>query len=61
MATMSEFFNDFCNMPISKGTICNLLEKFAQKAQPAYQLIANKIANQNVVDAMKCFCIRENQ
>ncbi|MBC7556401.1 MAG: transposase [Chryseobacterium sp.] len=46
---MSEFFNDFCNLPISQGTICNLLKKFAQKAQPAYQLIANKIANQNVV------------
>jgi phosphoserine phosphatase len=28
-------------------TICNLLEKFAQKAQPAYDLIANKIINQN--------------
>ena len=46
---MSEFFNDFCNLPISQGTIVNLLEKFAQKAQPAYDLIANKIANQNVV------------
>lgn len=48
-ARMSEFFNDFCNLPISQGTICNLLDKFAQKAQPAYDLIANKITNQNVV------------
>jgi transposase len=46
---MSEFFQDFCNLPISQGTICNLLEKFAQKAQPAYDLIANKIENEKVV------------
>jgi transposase len=39
---MSEFFSDFCNLPISQGTICNLLDKFAQKAQPAYDLIAKK-------------------
>jgi transposase len=46
---MSEFFNDFCNLPISQGTICNLLDKFAQKAQPAYDLIAKKITTQKVV------------
>ena len=46
---MSEFFNDFCSLPISQGTICNLLEKFAKKAQPAYDLIANKITNEYVV------------
>ena len=46
---MSEFFENFCNLPISQGTICNLLDKFAQKAQPAYDLIANKIENEKVV------------
>lgn len=46
---MSEFFKDFCNLPISQGTICNLVEKFAQKAQPAYDLIAKKIENEKVV------------
>lgn len=46
---MSEFFNDFCNLPISQGTISNLLDKFAQKAQPAYGLIAQRIENQNIV------------
>lgn len=50
-ARMSEFFNDFCNLPISQGTICNLLEKFAVKVQPAYELIAQKIENQKVVGA----------
>lgn len=46
---MSEFFKDFCNLPISQGTICNLLDKFAQKAQRAYCLIAHKIENEKVV------------
>lgn len=48
---MSEFFADFCNLPISQGTICNLLQRFAQKATPAYELIAAKIKQQKVVGA----------
>lgn len=46
---MSEFFSDFCNLPISQGTIFNLLNKFAQKAQPAYELIAQKLETEKVV------------
>ena len=46
---MREFFNDFCNLPISQGTISNLLNKLAHKAQPAYDLIAQRIENQNIV------------
>lgn len=46
---MSEFFSDFCKLPISQGTICNLLHKFAQKAQPAYNLIAQKLEVAKVV------------
>jgi len=48
-ARMSEFFSDFCNLSISQGTICNLLNKFAQKAQPAYNLIAQKLETEKVV------------
>ena len=48
-ARMSEFFSDFCNLSISQGTICNLLNKFAQKATPAYELIAQKLETQKVV------------
>jgi len=48
-ARMSEFFNDFCNLPISQGTICNLLDKFAKKALPAYELIAQKLQEEKVV------------
>ena len=36
---MSEYFNDVCNLPISQGTICNLLQGFALKAKPAHDLI----------------------
>lgn len=46
---MSEYFRDVCNLPISQGTICNLLDGFALKAQPAYDLIAQKVSNEKVV------------
>ncbi len=49
IARMSEFFSDFCNLSISQGTIYNLLNKFAQKATPAYELIAQKLETQKVV------------
>lgn len=42
---MSEFFSDVCNLEISQGTLCSLLKRFAQKAQPAYELIAQKVEN----------------
>jgi transposase len=46
---MSEFFKDVCNLPISQGTICNILNSFVKKAQPAYDLIADKVWKGNVV------------
>lgn len=46
---MSEFFRDVCNLPISQGTISNLLKSFAIKAQPAYDLIAEKVWSEKVV------------
>jgi transposase len=46
---MSEYFKDLCNLPISQGTICNLLDGFALKAQSAYNLIAQKVSNEKVV------------
>jgi transposase len=46
---MSEFFSDVCNLEISQGTLCSLLKRFAQKAQPAYELIAQKVENATVV------------
>jgi transposase len=42
---MSEFFSDVFNLKISQGTLCALLKRFAQKAQPAYELIAQKVEN----------------
>lgn len=46
---MSEFFRDVCNLPISQGTISNLLNGFALRAQPAYNLIAEKVRGAKVV------------
>jgi transposase len=48
---MSEYFRDVCNLPISQGTIYNLLDGFALKAQPAYDLIAQKVSTEKVVGA----------
>jgi transposase len=46
---MSEFFSDVCNLKLKQGTLCTLLKGFAQKAQPAYELIAQKVENEKVV------------
>lgn len=46
---MSEYFRDLCSLPISQGTICNIITRFAAKAQPAYDLIAQKIENEKIV------------
>jgi len=46
---MSEYFSDVCNLPISQGTICDILERFARKAAPAYQLIAKELEAGKVV------------
>lgn len=46
---MSEYFRDVCSLPISQGAICDMLDRFANKAFPAYQLIAKGIENSKVV------------
>ncbi len=46
---MSEYFRDVCNLPISQGAISDILERFAQKAKPAYQLIAKEVEFSKVV------------
>ncbi len=46
---MSEYFTDVCSLPISQGTICDILERFAQKAFPAWQLISKEVENSKVV------------
>jgi transposase len=46
---MSEYFRDVCNLPISQGAICDILERFAQKAFPAWQLISKEVENSKVV------------
>lgn len=46
---MAEYFNDVCSLPISQGGICDILERFAQKATPAYRLIGDKVRAGHVV------------
>jgi len=44
-----------------QGTICNLLQNFAEKAKPACAIIATKIKQQIVVGADEIQSIREYQ
>jgi transposase len=46
---MAEYFNDVCNLPVSQGAICDILERFAQKSRPAYELIAKQIEKSKVL------------
>jgi transposase len=46
---MSEYFSNVCSLPISQGAICGILKRFAQKALPAYQLIAREVETAKVV------------
>jgi len=46
---MSEYFSDICGLPISQGAICNILERFAQKATIAYKQIAQRLEESKVV------------
>ncbi len=41
--------NDLFQLPLSEGTIDNIIEKMAQLALPMYQEIRNRIAISNVV------------
>lgn len=50
-ARASEFFGSVCNMPISQGSICAILERFSAKAEPAYQLIKEAIKESKVIGA----------
>jgi len=40
---MKEFFNDVFHLPISEGGIHYLLNKLAKKAEPAYEMIKQKL------------------
>ncbi|MDO9510454.1 MAG: IS66 family transposase [Bacteroidales bacterium] len=45
---MKEFFNDVFHLPISEGGIHYLLNKLAKKAEPAYELIKQKLLTSNL-------------
>jgi len=45
---MKEFFNDVFHLPISEGGIHYLLNKLAKKAEPAYEMIKQKLLSSNL-------------
>jgi transposase len=46
---IKSFFNDVMNIPISEGTIYNILESMSKKAEPVYKTIEGLIAKSRVV------------
>ena len=46
---MREFFSDVCNLSISTGTICDILNRFSKKALSSYNVIAEKVRNSLVI------------
>lgn len=48
-ARMKETFNDAFGIPISEGGIHCLLQRFAQKATPVYQMIKERVAQSKVI------------
>ena len=51
MGRMAEYFNSVYNLPMSQGTICNILERFATNATAAYELIKKEVELSAVVGA----------
>ena len=45
---MKEFFNDVFHLPISEGGIHYLLNKLAKKAEPAYEMIKQKLLSSSI-------------
>lgn len=50
-ARMKETFNDVFGVPISEGGIHCLLERFAQKSAPVYQIIKQRVQQSTVIGA----------
>lgn len=48
-ARMKETFNDVFGVPISEGGIHCLLQRFAQKTTPIYQMIKQRVENSKVI------------
>ena len=46
---IKKYFEDIMNIPISEGTIYNIIESMGNKAAPVYETIKEKVAASNVV------------
>jgi len=46
---IAEFLQDFLNLPLSEGTIDNILKECTEKARPAYEEIRNRVETSLVV------------
>jgi transposase len=55
-ARMCEYFGHIHQLPISQGSIANILERFAEKSETVYQYIKECVAQSDVVGADETGC-----
>jgi hypothetical protein len=46
---IAEFLQDYLNLPLSEGTIDNILKECTEKARPAYEEIRNGVQSSLVI------------
>ncbi len=51
LARISEFFSSVYGVGISQGTVCGILDRFAEKALPAFALIKQAVSKAKVIGA----------
>ena len=53
---IAQFFSDIFQLPLSDGTVDNVLEDMSRKAEPAYREIQSRIAKSEVVGGDESGC-----
>jgi transposase len=53
---IAQFFSDVFQLPLSEGTVDNVLEDMSGKAEPAYRAIQSRIAKSEVVGSDESGC-----
>ena len=53
---ITEIFEQMMNLKISEGTVINILESFANKCKPSYEMIRQKIENSKCVGSDETGC-----
>jgi transposase len=53
---IKEFFTQVCKMPISEGTVCNMISRFAERLEPTYEKIREQLSQEKYVGVDETGC-----